>query len=113
LNAPYLWGGKSFFGIDCSGFTQQVFRFLDKRLPRDAYQQAEEGMTVEFDETEVGDLAFFANASGKITHVGIILENMQIIHAHGAVRLDELTKEGIFSADKGGITHYLTVIKRY
>jgi hypothetical protein len=113
LNAPYLWGGKSLFGIDCSGFTQLVFRFLDKRLPRDAYQQAEEGMTVVLGDAEIGDLAFFANASGKITHVGIILENNKIIHAHGAVRLDELKKEGIFSVDKGAISHYLTVIKRY
>lgn len=112
LNAPYLWGGKTLHGIDCSGFTQMAYRFLDKNLPRDAYQQADEGILVEYGDHSLGDLAFFANSSGKITHVGIILPNEQIIHAHGAVRLDDLRKEGIFSHEKETITHRLESIRR-
>lgn len=112
LNAPYLWGGKSPLGIDCSGFTQTVFRYLSKNIPRDAYQQADFGMEIPFDETESGDLAFFTNSKGKITHVGIVLENNKIIHASGWVRIDELKSDGIYKSDSGEKTHDLFVIKR-
>lgn len=111
LNAPYLWGGKSPFGIDCSGFTQQVFRFREINLPRDAYQQADLGMNVEFSERQAGDLAFFNNASGKITHVGLILKDLRIIHASGRVKIDELTPAGILN-ELGERTHVLHSIKR-
>lgn len=112
LNSPYLWGGKSPFGIDCSGFTQLVFRNFGVNLPRDAYEQADVGMGVEYGEIQPEDLAFFANSSGKITHVGLVLENTQIIHASGHVRIDQLTADGIINSQTGELTHNLAHIKR-
>jgi gamma-D-glutamyl-L-lysine dipeptidyl-peptidase len=112
LNCPYLWGGKTPFGIDCSGFTQTVFRFLNINLPRDASQQAELGTQIDFEDIQEGDLAFFSNAKGNITHVGIVLENNQIIHASGHVRIDSLNKEGILNLDSQNISHRLTEVKR-
>lgn len=113
LNTPYLWGGRSPFGIDCSGFTQMVYRFFNVFLPRDAYQQAVEGETINFvSEGILGDLAFFGNEE-RITHVGIILENQKIIHASGKVRIDTLDHVGIFNAEEKKYTHFLKTIKRY
>lgn len=113
LNAPYLWGGRSPFGIDCSGFTQLAYRLAGINIPRDAYQQAEIGHALSFiEESEPGDLAFFDNAEGKITHVGIILKENYIIHASGKVRLDRLDQMGIFNKELGNHTHKLRVIKR-
>ena len=112
LNAPYLWGGRSPLGIDCSGFTQMVYRLQGVDLPRDAYQQAEVGTTLSFvEESEPGDLAFFDNAEGKITHVGIILEDNHIIHASGKVRIDRIDQQGIFNSEIGNHTHKLRLIK--
>ena len=112
LNAPYLWGGRSPLGIDCSGFTQMVYRLQGVDLPRDAYQQAEVGTTLSFvEESEAGDLAFFDNNEGKITHVGIILENNHIIHASGKVRIDRIDQQGIFNKELGTHTHKLRLIK--
>ncbi|MGC6433562.1 MAG: NlpC/P60 family protein [Crocinitomicaceae bacterium] len=113
LNAPYLWGGKSPFGIDCSGFSQLIYRFHDINIPRDASQQIELGRGIEFDEQEEGDLAFFHNATGKIIHVGILDGKGSIIHASGCVRIDKLTKEGIINVNDQNLTHHLNCIKRY
>ncbi|HLV24595.1 MAG TPA: C40 family peptidase [Moheibacter sp.] len=113
LNTPYLWGGKSVFGIDCSGMVQQVYKFCGVKLPRDAYQQAEIGEVLSFvEEAEPGDLAFFENPEGKIIHVGIILEGNKIIHAHGKVRIDPIDITGIFNTDSQSYSHKLRVIRR-
>ncbi|MDD3458216.1 MAG: C40 family peptidase [Weeksellaceae bacterium] len=113
LNTPYLWGGKSNFGIDCSGLTQQVYKYAGKQIPRDAFQQAELGETLSFvEEAEAGDLAFFDNAEGKIIHVGILLNDNKIIHAHGRVRIDPIDSTGIFNTDAQLYSHKLRVIKR-
>ena len=112
LNAPYLWGGRSPLGIDCSGFTQMVYRLQGINLPRDAYQQADVGTTLSFvEESEPGDLAFFDNKEGKIVHVGIILEENHIIHASGKVRIDRIDQQGIFNTEIGTHTHKLRLIK--
>ncbi|MCW0508637.1 C40 family peptidase [Riemerella anatipestifer] len=112
LNVPYLWGGRSFFGIDCSGFTQIVYKVVGIKIPRDAYQQAEVGQVLDFiEEAQAGDLAFFENEEGRITHVGIMLEDRKIIHAHGKVRIDELDSVGIFNKDQNKHTHKLRFIK--
>jgi len=112
LNAPYLWGGRTPFGIDCSGFTQIIYRLQGINIPRDAYKQAEIGTTLSFiNESEEGDLAFFDNAEGKIIHVGIIMKKNYIIHASGKVRIDKIDQEGIFNIEKKKHTHKLRIIK--
>jgi len=112
LNAPYLWGGRTPFGIDCSGFTQIVYRLQGINIPRDAHQQAEVGNTLSFiEESQEGDLAFFDDSEGEITHVGIIMNNNNIIHASGKVRIDKLDQQGIFNIEKKIHTHKLRIIK--
>ncbi|MES2621134.1 MAG: C40 family peptidase [Bacteroidota bacterium] len=112
-NAPYLWGGRSPFGIDCSGFTQIVYKFVGIPLYRDAYQQAEQGNLVNFIEEAIpGDLAFFNNEAGKIIHVGIILKDNRIIHSSGKVRIDKIDHFGIHNVDIKKYSHQLKVIKR-
>ena len=113
LNAPYLWGGKTPFGIDCSGFTQMVYKLNGYHLSRDASQQATQGEALSFiEESEPGDLAFFDNEEGNIIHVGIIMENNYIIHASGKVRVDRLDHLGIFNPETQKHTHKLRVIKK-
>jgi cell wall-associated NlpC family hydrolase len=113
LNSPYLWGGRSPFGIDCSGFTQLVYKLCGIALPRDAWQQAETGSALSFiEEAKEGDLAFFDNKEGKIIHVGILLNNNQIIHASGKVRIDKIDHQGIFNKEIRGYTHHLRILKK-
>jgi len=113
LNVPYLWGGKSSFGIDCSGLTQQVYKIGGYTIPRDAYQQAEMGEVLSFvEEAEPGDLAFFDNAEGRIIHVGIMCGNGTILHAHGKVRIDPIDSNGIFNTDSQKYSHKLRFIRR-
>ena len=113
LNAPYLWGGKTPFGIDCSGFTQMVYKLNGYKILRDASEQATLGHALSFiEESEPGDLAFFDNSEGDIIHVGIIMEDNYIIHAHGKVRIDRLDHSGIYNVDKNIHTHKLRVIKK-
>ena len=111
--APYQWGGKSVFGLDCSGFTQQAFAFIGQQLPRDAAQQVMVGEEVHFaTQARPGDLAFFDNADGRIVHVGLVVGQQQILHASGEVRLDALDHHGIFHAGRGEYSHRLRIIKR-
>ena len=113
LNAPYLWGGKTPFGIDCSGFTQMVYKLNGYKILRDASQQATQGEPLSFiEESEPGDLAFFDNEEGNIIHVGIIMKDNYIIHASGSVRVDRLDHTGIFNAERNTHTHKLRVIKK-
>lgn len=113
LDAPYLYGGKTPFGIDSPGLTQMVYKINGHRLLRSAQQQATQGEALSFiEESEPGDLAFFDNQDGEIDHVGIILENNYIIHAHGKVRMDRLDHTGIFNTELSNYTHKLRVIKK-
>jgi len=126
LNTPYLWGGRSMYGIDCSGFNQIVFKLMAKKLPRDASQQAVLGEKIKsVAQTQCGDLAFFQNKEGRITHTGLILDNLQInkstnqqinnktiIHASGKVRIDALDEQGIFCLERNEYSHSLHSIRR-
>ncbi|MGV4477327.1 C40 family peptidase [Ornithobacterium rhinotracheale] len=113
INVPYLWGGKSNFGVDCSGLVQQVYKFTKIHLPRDAKDQAEKGEMLGFvEEALPGDLAFFDNDEGNIIHVGIIIDNQRILHAHGKVRIDPIDSTGIFSTDTQKYSHKLRFVKR-
>ena len=111
--SPYLWGGRSFFGIDCSGLVQVVFKMCDINFPRDSAEQANFGQTISFiDDALPGDLAFFDNEENKIIHVGILLGNNQIIHASGEVRIDKIDHFGIYNEKEKKYSHKLRIIKR-
>ena len=113
LNAPYLWGGKTPFGIDSPGFTQMVYKINGHKLLRRAEEQATQGEALSFiEESEPGDLAFFDNKEGQIYHVGLIMQDNFIIHVHGKVRIDRLDHTGIFNTEQRKYTHKLRVIKK-
>ena len=111
LNSPYLWGGKTKNGIDCSGLIQSVYKTINKILPRDSKDQSKIGNEV-YENFEVGDLGFFGKNKENITHVGMLLNNSKILHSYGKVRIDKFNEKGIFNNEENRITHKLQIIKR-
>ncbi len=113
INSPYLWGGKSPFGIDCSGFTQMVFRMGGYFIQRDTFQQILEGEPVDdFKQIQAGDLVFFTDENNKVDHVGLAMEDNKIIHASGSVRIDKMGPEGIKENISNELTHKFHAIRR-
>ena len=113
LGSPYLWGGRTVMGIDCSGLTQVCFKACGKALLRDASQQATQGTLVAgLDNARRDDLCFFCNNEGRIIHVGIYLGDGKIVHSSGQVRIDTLTPSGIINDDTHQQTHTLQSIRR-
>jgi gamma-D-glutamyl-L-lysine dipeptidyl-peptidase len=113
INSPYLWGGRVPSGIDCSGFSQLLYKIHGIAIARDSWQQAEEGKPVDFiNDAQPGDLVFFDNERGRITHVGMILSQGLVIHASGRVRIDSIDHQGIFKKEINGYSHKLRMIRR-
>lgn len=112
LNVPFLWGGRSFFGVDDSGFVQLLYKIHGINLPRDPEHQALIGTSRDFvEESEAGDLAFFEDSEGNIVHVGLVLSPFELIHANGKVRVDSLDFSGIYNAEQNKHTHKLRFVK--
>ena len=113
LNCPYLWGGRTSGGMDCSGLTQLVYKLHGYNLPRDSFMQADVGVPVSFlEEANEGDLLFFDDDKGNITHVGLFMGSRSMIHCSGKVRIDRIDHQGIYIQESGRYTHRLRIIKR-
>jgi cell wall-associated NlpC family hydrolase len=113
INSPYIWGGRIPSGIDCSGFVQLVYKIRGIKIPRDSWQQAEAGGSISFlEEAQPGDLVFFDNERGRISHVGMILSQGLVIHASGRVRIDTIDHQGIYKKEIKGYSHKLRTIRR-
>ncbi len=107
MGVPYLWGGKSIKGVDCSGFISNIWYLNGVKLPRNASQQAQLGEEVIIynkegeifcDNLKAGDLLFFGKKGengekDKINHVAMYLKNSKFIHASQLVRINSLKKE--------------------
>lgn len=114
LASPYLWGGRTIMGIDCSALILNTFKIFNFLLPRDAREQVSYGENIAFfSEAQDGDVCFFDNEEGKITHVGILNSSKKIVHASGEVRIDSIDHQGIYNASISKYTHHLRVIKRF
>lgn len=113
IHSPYMWGGRSPFGIDGSGLIQMIYKLAGIRIPRDANEQVALGENVDFPSSaQPSDIAFFDDAKGIICHAGMITEDRKILHAYGKVRLDYFDHHGIYNEEIGKYTHKLRVIKR-
>ncbi len=112
LNTPFLWGGRSLFGMDAPGFVQLVYKLIGMALPRNLDQMVEQGALVPFQKkAQPGDLAFFEDTHGNIIHTGLILNHDSVIHASAVVRIDAIDHQGIKSPTSSAYSHRLRIIK--
>ena len=118
MNVPYLWGGKNIMGYDCSGFTQTVYSVFGINLLRNAREQVTQGQTVKsLAEAQPGDLVFFDHAdrdpkATRISHVGMLISQTEVIHCAGYVHINKIDDMGI-RLSNGKLSHHLAKIKRY